>query len=444
MPAHELAEGRQHGVPGRVSKAVVEVFEVVDVEEDDPQRPLVPGRARNLAVDRLLHVAAVEETGQRVADGLDAQRLAEVEVRHRQAQVLGDRLGQRLHLLDATAHGRIPGDHHVQHAHGRASGHHGDAQVGSVARGHVRAAQLLAEFGDHVRLAAAQRPAVLRREDLLAPSRPAPGRDRLHQVALVEHAERAGLGREQLLDGGGDHGLRLFGREAGLEHVGHLVEQVGLVVAPLQVGHVGRELDVRRAQLVLHPAPLADVGKGEHGALVDPTVEDRVAGVLDREGGAVRPPEELALEARADAFCRGPEDRAFLLREGAAVGARMVRQPVQVAADQVRRLDAEQARRCAIDEGAMTTRVNAADPLARRLEDQAHRVGDVRMTLEKDHVGRRRSRVAAVAGGFWPSPHVAAPILMPKAAERAPGFPQSYSCAITMQATSGSAKETSG
>ncbi len=278
--------------------------------------------------------------------------------------------------------------HHVEHADGRAAGHHRHAQVRAdrpVAE--VATVEPVARVGDDVDLTPPERPAVLGPEDLLAAGRRSPGRDRLHQVPLIEHAEDARLGREQLLDILGDRALGLLGGEAGLEQVAHVVEQVRLVVAALEVADPGTQLLVGLAQLVLHLAPLGDVGEGDHRTTVETLVDDRVARVLDREGATVRPLEDLLHDCRRDAVDKRAMDRTLLQRVGRTVGtAVQVRELVDVLADEVRGVVAEHPGGGPVDEGACAMGIDAVDPLARRLEDQPHRVGYVLMGLQKDHV----------------------------------------------------------
>src|SRR5439155_20397694 len=55
-------------VAAEVAEVVVDRLEKVDVEEDEGQRPLVPGRSGQLAVDELEQVALVVDLRQAVDD----------------------------------------------------------------------------------------------------------------------------------------------------------------------------------------------------------------------------------------------------------------------------------------------------------------------------------------------------------------------------------------
>src|SRR3546814_2285144 len=77
----QLAELRQQRVATSVAVDVVEGLEVVDVEHQQRQRQPAPLAAREFARRRFLQVAAVEQAGQRIADRLQAQALAQRQVR---------------------------------------------------------------------------------------------------------------------------------------------------------------------------------------------------------------------------------------------------------------------------------------------------------------------------------------------------------------------------
>ncbi len=90
----EVAEqGRPDLAQERVARVVVEVvvdpLEVVEIEHEHGHGPSRPLRAPHLALQRLLHVAPVEEAGEGIADRLAAQHLAEAHVGEPQSDVLG-------------------------------------------------------------------------------------------------------------------------------------------------------------------------------------------------------------------------------------------------------------------------------------------------------------------------------------------------------------------
>src|SRR5207245_2246621 len=91
---HEVAQLAEHSVARLVAQAVVEALEVVEVEHDQPQAAPTARQAVQLALERLLHVAPVEQAGQGIADGLGAQILTQFQVRQSQRRVFGDSQGQ--------------------------------------------------------------------------------------------------------------------------------------------------------------------------------------------------------------------------------------------------------------------------------------------------------------------------------------------------------------
>src|SRR6185436_2464070 len=98
----ERADPAQTVVAGRMSAAVVEVLEVIEVEEDQRQRRLAATRAIPFVRQRALEIAAVRDAGEIV---LERQRLEPrvrlLEQLHRLlqlARLLGDALAQTLGL----------------------------------------------------------------------------------------------------------------------------------------------------------------------------------------------------------------------------------------------------------------------------------------------------------------------------------------------------------
>ena len=84
--AHALGRLGEHGVAGEMADAVVDRLEVVEVEDDQREAPVVALGAGDLARERLVEVAAVVQPGQRVEVG-ELARLAEA------ARVLDRRAG---------------------------------------------------------------------------------------------------------------------------------------------------------------------------------------------------------------------------------------------------------------------------------------------------------------------------------------------------------------
>src|SRR2546428_2152311 len=92
----EVAQLAEQSVARLVAQAVVEALEVVEVEHDQPQAAPTARQAVQLALERLLHVAPVEQAGQGIADGLGAQILTQFQVCQSQRRVFGDSHGQPL------------------------------------------------------------------------------------------------------------------------------------------------------------------------------------------------------------------------------------------------------------------------------------------------------------------------------------------------------------
>src|SRR5262245_21981628 len=59
------AERPQQSIAGSMAKRIVDRLEMIDVEHNDAQRATAPRRPAQLAVERLLHVAPVEQIRQR-------------------------------------------------------------------------------------------------------------------------------------------------------------------------------------------------------------------------------------------------------------------------------------------------------------------------------------------------------------------------------------------
>src|SRR5204863_7956195 len=55
----------------------------------------------------------------------------------------------------------------------------------------------------------------------------------------------------------------------------------------------GRELVVALSELLLRALAMSHVGKGDHGAGESAAIEDRIADIIDDEGGPVAAPENL-------------------------------------------------------------------------------------------------------------------------------------------------------
>jgi hypothetical protein len=182
-----------------VTEAVVVALEPVEVDHDDAQRAALAGRPADLALERLLHVPPVIEAGQRVAGGLEVERLAQPEVRKREREQLGDPHRELADIRIELAVDDPPRGRDVEHAERGTLGRHRDADVGTLGVGRGVAAAW-AELGglDDVQPALAQRPAVLGSEHLGLRGGLAPAcRGLHHDPRLGQRENRPGRPREQ-------------------------------------------------------------------------------------------------------------------------------------------------------------------------------------------------------------------------------------------------------
>src|SRR5579864_6227 len=83
-----------------MARAIIQLLEVVEVQHNDSERVLIPDRPAEFAFQRLFHVASIEQTGERVADSLDAQRLAQFQVPQSKPNLSGHGDGKPLLSLD--------------------------------------------------------------------------------------------------------------------------------------------------------------------------------------------------------------------------------------------------------------------------------------------------------------------------------------------------------
>src|ERR1700675_3465069 len=75
-----------------MSEVVVIAFEAIEIEHHDSDGTVFPASGVEVALEELLHVAAAvkgREAGERVADGLHAERFTQVEVGNRERDVFG-------------------------------------------------------------------------------------------------------------------------------------------------------------------------------------------------------------------------------------------------------------------------------------------------------------------------------------------------------------------
>ncbi len=190
-----------------------------------------------------------------------------------------------------------------------------------------------------------------------------PGRFRGARPARNEAVDRAAdrFGRrraEQALGGAiEEHDLAF-----GVDRDDAVVDRVD------EAGHA----DLALAQRGLHVQPLGDVEERRHRALQRAVVPHRMRPVLDREGAAVAPPEELAGDVQLARLAVRPGD--------ARVGGRCtpfggpMDQRLHLAAEQVRLpLVAEHGERRPVDEGAAALGVDTVEALGGGIEQALQR-----------------------------------------------------------------------
>ena len=73
-----------------MSEGIVVSLEVVEIQHHHGKGPLSATSAINLAFEEFLHIAAIIEASEGVVDGLQTEGLAQVEVRNRESDVLGN------------------------------------------------------------------------------------------------------------------------------------------------------------------------------------------------------------------------------------------------------------------------------------------------------------------------------------------------------------------
>ena len=93
-------------VASGMAEGVVVTLEVIDIDHEEGEGSAVAAGAMALPLERFLEVAAIVETGERVAGRLDAKGLAEVEVGNSKRDLFSDRVG---HLGMAAEFGGLGG-----------------------------------------------------------------------------------------------------------------------------------------------------------------------------------------------------------------------------------------------------------------------------------------------------------------------------------------------
>ena len=72
-----------------VSKGIIELLEVVNIQHDSLQRTLISLCTFNFARESLFHESPVVQAGQRIANGLTPQCLAQLQIGERQRNLFG-------------------------------------------------------------------------------------------------------------------------------------------------------------------------------------------------------------------------------------------------------------------------------------------------------------------------------------------------------------------
>jgi len=76
-----------------MAEGVVVVLEMIEIEEHDGKGAPATEGAVNFAVERLLHVSPVVKTSERIANGLEAQGLTQVETGNCECEIFCNRIG---------------------------------------------------------------------------------------------------------------------------------------------------------------------------------------------------------------------------------------------------------------------------------------------------------------------------------------------------------------
>ena len=230
----QTAQLAQHHVADIVPERVVELFEMVEIQHDDTEGPGTTLGASQFALEGFFEIAPIEQSGQRVADRLAAQRLAQLQIRHGEADLIGDGRRQSLLRFGPGAGGRRA---EIQDSKRLALGEERKADVGRGQRlRQVTAEETSGRRVDDVHLPPAQCPALIRLEDRrVGGRRVAPGGPCLDDIARgARHKYPAGVLRKELADELTHHRIRLVLGGTGLEQPAHLIQEIELPRASRQ------------------------------------------------------------------------------------------------------------------------------------------------------------------------------------------------------------------
>eukprot|EP01136_Pigoraptor_vietnamica_P017893 Opistho-1_new@63682 len=213
----------QHGIALGMAVLVVEPLEMIEIDHHDRHFLLFALGELDGALERILHIAAVVEAGQRIAQRLAAQFRAEREIGERERHRIGERSAEPGDFLKpgvAIGARRLDAE---QPEHLAASGHRDFKHEGTV--GMMFATQLVAAGMIDVRLAALECPALVEADRIGGGGAVAeiPACRQHQPVARVaEDVERAGEVGQQFHRGGAQHHVGVALILCALEHVGHL------------------------------------------------------------------------------------------------------------------------------------------------------------------------------------------------------------------------------
>lgn len=224
-----------------------------------------------------------------------------------------------------------------------------------------------------------------------------PARERQQLLHDARAAVGAGLHR------GGDLLQILGGRTATQQGGRH--QDGGQNVVQIMGDPAGQPADALHAlglkKLIPKGSLLRGIHERDHRSLELAVPQHRAGAVIDRERGAVLPPETLAGHTARRPAPKGLVDGTLIDRVGLPVDSGMVEQAVHVLAERLLGGVAEHACGGPVDERATPLEVHPVNPLAGRLEQQAHELGQL-LTLalgattlaDVDDHGSQRDRVS--------------------------------------------------
>ena len=111
--AEEAPDRREDAIARLMAERVVELLEEVDVHHEHADRRRLTRPALDLSLERLVGVAAIVETGERIADRLVPQALAQAQVRERHPHLLTDDHRPALDLLGIPVLGDVERPDHL-------------------------------------------------------------------------------------------------------------------------------------------------------------------------------------------------------------------------------------------------------------------------------------------------------------------------------------------